>query len=116
MKRILALCLAATLPACAALNAPLPAPAAIADRTVLDEKAALGVELAYQAANLAALTASRAGLISDEARPRIAAADARAYAAVLAVRQAYDAGNGGSYFETEARARAALAEFLALIK
>lgn len=116
MKRILCLCLAATLPACALLQAPPSSPSAIANRTVADEKAALGVELAYQAANLAALTANRAGLVSAAMALGIADADRKALAAVHAVRAAYDTGNAASYREADARARMALSEFLALIK
>jgi len=116
MKRLVLLLAIATLPACALLQSPPGSPSAIANRTVADEKGALGVELAYQGANLAALTANRAGLVNAGLALRIADADRKALAAVHAVRAAYDTGNAASYRQADAKARVALAEFLALIK
>jgi hypothetical protein len=107
--------LALALSACATLPAP-PAPVTVADRTRLDEQTALSVELAYQAAATAVLTASRAGLVPASARPALAAADRRAFAAVRAVRAAYDAGNATGYAGAVEAARAAIASLLTAIR
>lgn len=74
-------------------------PAPIAESTILDEKAALGVELAYKTARTLAELAVDVGLVkpgTPTAR-RVADADNRAYAAVQAARAAYRAGNATSY-------------------
>lgn len=89
---------------------PVTAPAQIADRTTLDEQAALAVELAYQAAATAVLATGA------EKRADVRAADQRAYAAVKAVRAAYDAGNAASYLAATVSARAAVASLLTAIK
>lgn len=74
-------------------------PAPIADSTILDEKAALGVELAYKVARTLAETAVDVGLVKPGTplARRVADADNRAYAAVQAARAAYRAGNAASY-------------------
>lgn len=83
---------------CTALATAVPSsPGAIADRTVLDEKAAIGVENGYQAAVALVRAANAAGLLDQEARLRFADLDNLAYAQVQRVRQAYDAGNAASY-------------------
>jgi hypothetical protein len=115
MKRLLVVSLALALSACATLPAP-PAPVTIADGTRLHEQTALSVELAYQAAATAVLTANRAGLVPASARPGLAAADRRAFAAVQAVRGAYDAGNATGYAQAVEAARAAVASLLTAIR
>lgn len=110
------LILAASLALGACTTAPLPVPATVADSTILDEQAALSVELAYQAAATALLTANRAGVIPDATKPRLKAADQRAYAAVLAVRAAYRAGNATGYSAALTDARGAVTAFLTAIK
>lgn len=114
MKRLLVASLALALSACATLPTSLPTnPAAVADTTKLDEQAALSVELAYQAAAQAVLVANRAGVIPASAKPAVAAADRGAYAAVQAVRAAYDIGNADDYATAVRTARAAIANLLA---
>lgn len=104
--RILILTAAAALAACTP-SAP------IADNTVVDEQVGLAVELAYQAAGTAVLTAQRAGVIPASARPCIAALDRRAYGAVRVVRAAHDAGNGAALDPAAlATARAAVSDLL----
>lgn len=93
-----------------------PAPAALADKTALDEQAALSVELAYHASALTLRTAFRAGLLKGDAAARAAAADNTAYAAVKAVRAAYDAGNATSYAASLIKARDAVTFTLTLLK
>lgn len=116
MKRLILAGLALALSACATLPPVPTSPAAIADRTPLDEQAALAVELAYQAAGTAVLTANRAGAVPAALKPRIAAADRKAFAAVQAVRAAYAAGNAPSYAAALVSARAAVADLLTAIR
>ncbi len=102
---------------CAGLStlAGLPsAPVAVADETVLDEQAALSIDLAYKAARLAIETGVDAGVIRGERAARLAEVDNQAFAAVQAARRAYRAGNATSYGAALAEARAAIADMLAL--
>jgi hypothetical protein len=103
-----------TLPACSTLSQIPPSPASAAQTTVLDEQAALGVEMAYQAAALSLRTGLRAGLIKGDTATKARAADAKAYTAVLAVRAAYDAANATDYGEALARARESVGALIAL--
>jgi hypothetical protein len=117
MKMILALAGALALAGCnlASLSVPT-SPAALADRTTLDERAGLSVELAYQAANLAIRTANRAGLLAPSAKAKARALDDTAFAAVGKARAAYDAGNAASFKEADAAARNAVSDLLSLVK
>lgn len=97
--------------ACAGFTAPAgvpTSPSEAADTTVLDERAALSVELAYKALRLAMETAVDAGALTGERARQAAALDNRAYAAVVAVRTAYRAGNAQSYATAVDEARAAI--------
>lgn len=107
MKRLVLPALLA-LSACAAQ--PIPAPATVSERTTLDERAAIAAELAYQAAANTMLVTGAAK------RPAVKLADVRAYAAVLAVRSAYRAGNAESYLTAARDAQSALASLLTAIK
>lgn len=91
------------------------APVEAADSTVLDEQAALAVELAYKAARLAVETGVDAGAIRGEQATRFAELDNQAFAAVQAARRAYRAGNAVSYGAALAEARGAIADILALL-
>ena len=114
MKNPLLLALLCALPACTPVNTIPPAPAAVADKTVLDEQGALAAELAYKAARIAIETGVDAGLIRGATATKIAALDAKAYAALKIVRQAYAAGNATSYASGLATARAAISDLLTL--
>lgn len=114
MKRLFTLALLCALPACAPLDTIPPAPAAVANKTVLDEQGALAAELAYKAARIAIETGVDAGLIRGATATRIAALDAKAYAALGVVRQAYRAGNATNYAAALMTARAAVADLLTL--
>ncbi len=127
MKRmgLLALAAASLLVGCTPTTAAFDAlataataqgPSTVADRTVLDEKAAIAVEVAYQASALAILTATRAGMIEGETATKVAAADANAYQAVLLVRAAYNAGNAKSYADAAAKAVVSIKSTIALLK
>ena len=123
MKRLILLPVLLGLSACGGLAglmtppANFPAsPSAVANTTKLDEQAALGVELAYQAANRATFFAAKAGFLSPDAKLRAADLDNAAYKAVLATRAAYDAGNATSYAVAATRAQAAISTLLAQSK
>jgi hypothetical protein len=90
------------------------APVEAADQTVLDEQAALAVELAYKAARLAIETGVDAGAIRGANATRLAELDNDAYAAVLAARRAYRAGNATGYGAALAEARAAISDMIEL--
>lgn len=83
---------------------PASTPATIADRTVLDEKAMAGVELAYRSMRIALETAVDAGLLKGGAALVAAQMDLRAETAVEAVHSAYQAGNAQSYDQAIAQA------------
>lgn len=116
MNRLYLAALPLALMGCATLPSVPTSPGVVADSTILDEQTALATELAYQAAATALLTATRAGIIPASAKPAVRAADQRAYAAVLAVRAAYLAGNASGYAAAVAEARGALTAFLTAIK
>lgn len=100
---------AGTVAAATADAAGVPAPVTYADRTVLDEKAAIGAETTYTLAAKAAALAIRTGLVSEPATVvKIGDTNRKAYAALLKVRAAYRTGNAASY-------SAAFREFEALI-
>lgn len=116
MKRLIPLAmLALTLPSCTGLAALAGGPAPVANATVLDEKLAIGVELAYQAVTRAILAANDARPFSPELKERVKLADRKAYEAVVAVRAAYRAGNASSYSMAAAEAQAAIAALLQLL-
>lgn len=121
--RLVAACLAvAALAACAipgglpSPGANVPPPVEMANRTELDERAALGVELAYAAFRTATEVAVDAGVLRGERAARVAALDARAYQALAVARAAYDAGNAETYSSALSNARTVIAEAVALIK
>ena len=92
---------------------PLPAnPAEVADRTVLDERAAIAVESAYRAAGLALEAAVDAGVLVGPDAAKAAELERRAYRAVQAVRAAYDTGNATDYAAALTTAREAVAAAL----
>lgn len=109
MKAMIAL-IALSLSACTAGTPPPTTPAAVDDTTTFDEQAALAVELAYQAAAQTVLATGAAK------SPAVKAADQRAYAAVKAVRAAYDAGNAQGYLAAVVSARSAVASLLSAIR
>lgn len=114
MIRLIPLALFCALPACTPVNTIPPPPGAVADKTILDEQGALAAELAYKAALIALETGVDAGVIRGATAARIAALDAKAYAALGVVRRAYEAGNATSYAAALVTARAAIADLLTL--
>lgn len=114
-KLFAALALAVALPALAGCSTfgNLPtSPSAAADQTLLDERGAIAVESAYQAAGLALESAVDAGVLTGTNAANAAALERRAYNAVLAVRAAYDAGNAADYQAALTTAREAVAAAL----
>lgn len=106
-----------TIPGLSFAPSALPqAPVVAANQTVLDEQAALSVELAYKAARTAIEIAVDAGAIKGERARKLADLDNRAYAAVGIVRRAYRAGNATDYATGLSQARLAVSELLALAK
>jgi hypothetical protein len=96
--------------------ASAPPPAELADRTALDEQAAIGVELAYKAFRLAAETAVDAGVLKGERAAMVGRLDDAAYTAVTAVRAAYAAGNAENYAAALEQANAAIGAGVKLVK
>ena len=115
MIRLIPLALLCALSACTPPATIPTAPGAVADKTILDENAALAAELAYKAARVALETGADAGVIRGATAARIAALDVKAYAALRVVRRAYEAGNSTSYAAALTTARAAIAELLSVI-
>lgn len=91
-----------------------PAPSSFADKTVLDEKAATAVELAYRAARVAVELGVDAGLIKGQAAASVQTYNRAAWEAVQAVYSAYRAGNAESYREALTRALEASGRLLTL--
>lgn len=118
-KLFLAAAVSLALTGCAGLGtlASVPtSPGQVADRTVLDEQGALGVELAYKAFRTALEVATDAGVLRGQRATQAAALDNRAYAAVQAARAAYRGGNATSYRQAVDEARAAINAALAAVK
>lgn len=116
-----------------------PTPQAVADRTVLDEKAGIAVETLYSALARAGALAFRTGVIEPSANPAVQsdgfcalvragefeptdrgshlmALECRLRRARDLTRQAYDAGNAASYDQAAREAVALGREMLALIR
>ena len=92
-------------------------PAALSDRTKVDEQAALTITLAYTGAARAAAIAIETGFVSDPATVRrIGHLDQVAYAAVKATNGAYRAGNAADYQTALGEARTAVSAFLAAVQ
>ena len=104
MKRLLILAAALSLTACGPgkilsagdILAP-PAPATIADRTILDEQIGKGAEILYKAARTALELAADAGILKGANAEKAAMLDGALYEALRAVRTAYRAGNAKDY-------------------
>lgn len=94
----------------------VPAPAIIANRTVLDEHALTALELAYKAERLALETAVDAGLLKGGNATTASTLDNRAYGALSAARAAYSAGNAATYSAALTQAKLAISQALAAIK
>jgi hypothetical protein len=125
MRRLILMsALLLTLPACGVttgagmagpvLDATVPTkPVDVADKTTLDERLATGATVSYTAASRLGTALASAGLID---KARFKALDAQGYAAVLAVKAAYDASNAASYAAAIDRVNAAVAGINTLVR
>ena len=102
------------MPALTALPAALPAPVAVADRTVLDEQGLTALELAYKGGRIAAEAGVDLGFIRGEVALKVAALDDKAFRALGAARAAYRAGNSENYSAAMREGQAAITGLLAL--
>ena len=92
--------------ALAAGNLPVT-PAAVADRTVIDEKVMISAEEGYLAIGAAVEAAVDAGLLKGARAARIDQLDGRAKQALDAMRLAYAGGNASSFYSAYDRFKAA---------
>jgi len=113
----IAIVAALALAACTPTITNIPtSPAALSDRTIADEQVAIGLELGYKAFRLALELGVDAGVIKGPRATQAAAADQRAYAALLVARAAYRTGNAGDYITAAREANAAIAAGVAAVK
>lgn len=117
MKRLLiplALCLSLT--ACLGSTASIPtSPSAVADKTTLDEEIGLGATVAYRGAVAAARLANQIRPFNAATKARAAELDNQAFAAIKALRTAYEAGNASDYRAAATKARALSDQILDLV-
>lgn len=114
---LLCIPIAATAACVPASSIGLPdTPAAAATTTTLDERAAIGVELAYAAERTALELAVDSGVLKGDKAAKAASLDRRAWAAVQAVRAAYRAGNASSYSTALEEAEAAINAALEMVR
>lgn len=113
MKRLMiAAALLCVLPL-AGCNFGVNSPGSVAAATKLDQQIGIGAESAYTASALLGSALARAGLI-DAAKFK--AFDQGAYAALLASRSAYRAGNAADYAAAVAQVHVAVAQIKSLVK
>ena len=91
-------------------------PSVYADKTVIDEQVGVSTELAYKASRLLTETAVDAGLLKGANATKAAALDNKAFAALVAMRTAYGAGNATDYITAAAQAQNAVAQIIAVVK
>ncbi len=117
-KTLLALSAALALTACApgAITPTIPTPAAYAQRTAADEQIAVGLEQGYKAFRLALELGADTGVIKGERARVAAAADERAYAALLTARVAYTTANASDYISLARNANATIAAAIAAVR
>lgn len=129
MRILLALCVPLALSACAPTISTVasagaatadaigvPPPSTIADKTALDEKAAIGAETAYTLAARAAGLAIKAGIVNNPATiRRIGELDNQAFLALAGLRAAYRAGNAVAYVAAFNEAKTAILSINSLL-
>jgi len=94
----------------------IPTPVETVDRTAADEQVAVGIEQGYKAFRLALELGVDTGVIKGPRATLAAAADRRAYAAVLTARQAYKTANAAAFITAARSANATLAAAIATVK
>jgi hypothetical protein len=95
---------------------PIPTPAAFAQRSAADEQIAVGIELGYKAFRTALELGVDTGVIKGARATTAAAADRRAYAAVLTARQAYQTANAADFIAAARKANETIALAIAAVK
>lgn len=110
MRKFAILLALAALPACATLPVT---PATIANATTLDEKVGIAATVGYTAASTLGNRLSKLGVIN---RVQFQALDNTGYAAALAIRAAYLAGNATNYLAAIEQAKAATTSIGELVK
>ena len=93
-----------------------PGPGTVANQTINDERAALGVEVMYQGWRSAVTTGVELGLVKGTLAARLQVLDNRIYSAVGVARRAYDAGQASSYAVAAAQVASLIAEGTNLMK
>lgn len=102
--------------ATAADLASVPAPVTYCDKTKMDERTGIAVELAYQAWRTALELGVDVGMVKGQLAVRLAALDNQAYNATLTVQAAYRTCNAASYRAAADQATATIKQALALLK
>jgi hypothetical protein len=118
MKRLLIAFAALSLAGCNATAGPItvPTPVEYANRTAVDEQAAVGVENAYKAFRLALELGVDTGVIKGERAVRAAKADHTAYNALLVLRSAYKTANSEDFLAAARSANIAIAQGIAAVR
>lgn len=91
-------------------------PAAVANRTTLDETALRLAETAYAAERTALDIGADAGLLTGSNAAKAAALDNKAYAALGLARRAYSAANAADFADAVSQLRDAVTGAVALVK
>lgn len=91
-------------------------PSVYANKTILDEKVGIAVELAYKAWRVAFELGLDSGVIHGAKATALAAIDNKAYAATIATQSAYRASNATSYRAAADQAIALVRQALAVLK
>lgn len=97
MKRLMIAAAAALALSACATTAPINAPVPIAQSQVLDERALIAAESAYNVAGEAYLTAYRRNLLPADLQPRIRELLVDSFDAILLAREAYRLGNAATF-------------------
>lgn len=117
MKKVLMIACAAGLASCTPLGGVLNNAGTVisnaADATTLDEQVGIDATTAYTAASLLGARLVSAGVID---KVKFKSADNKGYAAVLAIRAAYEAGNSKNYIIAIRNAYSSVDDIKALVK
>lgn len=93
-----------------------PAPVAVANQTILDEKVGIAVETAYKAWRLAVELAVDTNLLKGEKAARVAEIDQKMFEATLLVQAAYKVGNANQYASAAREANDLIKQGIALMR
>jgi hypothetical protein len=118
MRNILIAFAALSLIGCNAAAGPVtvPTPVEYANRTAVDEQAAVGVENAYKAFRMALELGVDTGVIKGERAVTAAKADQTAYNALLVLRHAYKTANSEDFLAAARSANIAIEQGIAAVR